>query len=67
MNIKISDYPQLYLIAWNRNRDGFIHEKDAFHLYESHWRFVDIDELTILEKDLIARLTETYGEGVFHA
>lgn len=67
MNIKISDYPQLFLIAWNRDRNGFMDEQDAFHLYESHWRFVDIEDLSLFEKDFIVRLTNTYGEGVFHA
>ncbi|MDO4682466.1 MAG: hypothetical protein Q4B17_06715 [Lautropia sp.] len=41
MPLHLSDYPQLCLLAWNRDPDGWIDEAEAFALYEANWRHVD--------------------------
>lgn len=63
--LRIDDFPQLALLAWNRasrNIDG----EEALALYERNWRFVDTEKLTAPEAALIRRLTDQYGHGVLH-
>jgi len=64
--LTISSYPQLSLIAWNRQRDDEITAEEAFGLYESNWRFVDQEHLDQEERDLIEVLTKTYGNGLMN-
>ena len=59
--IKISDYPQLKFISWNRHTDE-ISLDEAFSLYKSNWRFIVQKNLTNKERRLIERLTRVYGE-----
>lgn len=66
MAIRISDYPQLKLIAWNRREDEWLAEEDALALYERNWRHVDQRALTVEERALIDRLVRDYGNGVLH-
>ena len=66
MLLRIGDFPQLKLIAWNRREDDFIEEQDALALYERNWRFVDQDALTPLERQLIDRLVRQHGNGVLN-
>ena len=61
--LNIDDYPQMALLAWNRVV-RVIAADDAFALYEAYWRFVDQDELTVIEAALINRLIKQYGKGV---
>lgn len=64
--LTIGDYPELALLAWNRRPEDVITAEEAFALYESNWRFVDVDQLTDQERDLIAGLTETCGQGLMN-
>jgi hypothetical protein len=41
MPVRLADFPQLKLIAWNRNADALIEEEEAFALYEREWRWVE--------------------------
>lgn len=63
--IKIDDYPQLKLVAWNRHNE-FIEEAEALELYEVNWRFIDQKSLTNNEQNLIDKLVKDYGNGVLH-
>lgn len=63
--IRINQYPQLRLIAWNRHNE-FIDEAEALELYEVNWRFIDLNRLTKEEHDLINQLVEKHGNGVLH-
>lgn len=63
--LKIDEYPQLALLAWNRAVRE-IDEEEAFALYEHNWRFVDVEHLLPQEAALIARLTQEYGHGVLN-
>lgn len=58
----IGNYPQLCLIAWNRDHNDTITGEEALNLYERNWRLVD--EKALLLRDLIERLTRDYGHGV---
>ncbi len=62
----IRDYPQLRLIAWNRDPRDAITGEEAFDLYERNWRFIDEKALLPHECDLIDRLTREYGHGILH-
>ena len=64
--LKISDFPQLKLIAWNRIENDFIDDEEALALYERNWRFVEQDKLLEKERDLIDRLVTQYGNGVLN-
>jgi len=62
--LKISDFPQLRLIAWNLRHTDTIEEADAFSLYERNWRFVDQAQLSASEKALIECLSKKFGQRV---
>lgn len=64
--IKLSDYPQLSLIAWNRQTDSFVTEKEALALYEANWRWIDERTLTPEERKLIEQLIQKVGNGVLN-
>ncbi len=57
------DYPELALLAWNRNPTRPIPAEEAFGLYEGNWRHVDVDHLTPREADLIEVLVMEHGHG----
>lgn len=63
--LRIDDFPQLALLAWNRALREITGE-EAFALYERNWRFVDAEHLTTTEAALIERLTTQYGHGVLN-
>ena len=64
MEVVINEYPQLRLIAWQLDTDKPISGQVAFALYERNWRHVDIAALQDRERELIAKLTAEYGNGV---
>ena len=64
--IKLSDYPQLSLIAWNRHQESLITEEEALALYEANWRWIDERTLTTKERKLIDELVKNAGNGVLN-
>lgn len=66
MQVRIGDYPQLQLIAWNRRATDVLDGEEALALYERNWRYVDQDELQADERSLIEQLVATYGHGILH-
>jgi hypothetical protein len=64
--IKLADYPQLRLIAWNRQPDSVVTEKEALALYEANWRWIDERTLTPEERKLIEQLVQEVGKGVLN-
>lgn len=62
----IRDFPQLQLIAWNRDPHDTISGEEAFDLYERNWRFVDENAMLPHEKILLERLMREYGHGILH-
>lgn len=63
--IRIDDYPELALLAWNRVVRE-VAEDEALALYEANWRFVDVEHLLPVERALIDRLANQYGHGVLN-
>jgi hypothetical protein len=59
-----ADFPELTLLAWNRDVARPIPAEEAFELYERNWRFVDTEHLTPRETKLIKELTDAFGNGV---
>lgn len=64
--LTVADYPQLRLLVWNRPDCQYLDEAEAFAIYEANWRFVDQGNLEVLERENIAFLTKTYGNGVMN-
>ena len=58
-----ADYPELALLAWNRDPYRPIGGDEALGLYEANWRHVAVAELTPRERDLIASLADRFGGG----
>ena len=63
--VRIADYPQLSLIAWNRRNDELIDEADALALYERNWVYVDRDALSPMEQAFVNELVDRHGNGCF--
>ncbi|MBV6747217.1 hypothetical protein [Xanthomonas vasicola] len=66
MQLRLADYPQLKLIAWNRRDNDLVEEEEALALYERNWRYVDEAHLLSKERQLIDQLVQKYGHGVLH-
>ena len=66
MGLRLADFPQLRLIAWNRIDDDVLEDQEALALYERNWRLVDSTNLLPAERLLIDRLIKECGNGVFH-
>ncbi len=64
--VVIGDFPQLRLIAWNRDPRDAITGAEAFDLYERNWRFVDQDAMPPAERAMLDRLIHQCGHGVLH-
>ena len=64
--IAIREYPQLRLLAWNRQDDDALSDAEALALYESNWRFVDQASLSEREQALLERLVREVGKGVLN-
>ena len=62
----IGEFPQLQLIAWNRNPPDEITCEEAFDLYERNWRFIDEDAMLPHERAVVDRLIREYGHGILH-
>lgn len=65
--IRLTDHPQLRVLAWNRPENASLDDAEAFALYESHWRFIEPAALTPAEAALIQRLTIEQGNGLLLA
>lgn len=57
-------FPALNQILWDTSAQ-FIEPKNALHCYEKRWRFINKDELTIKEQQLIQQLIKEVGNGLF--
>ena len=58
-------WPMLQEITWNR-ADRWIAADEALALYERNWRHVDAARMPAEEAQLIQRLAERFGGGVFN-
>lgn len=56
-------FPELRVLAWNRDPARPMNAADVFGLYERNWRFIDLDALTTEERQLIEDLKDRYGRG----
>ncbi len=63
--VRIADYPQLTLIAWNRPKDDLIDEADALALYERNWDYVDRNAISAAEQAFVNQLAARHGNGCF--
>ncbi|MBA3485864.1 MAG: helix-turn-helix domain-containing protein [Lysobacter sp.] len=64
--LRITDYPQLKRLAWNRPGNDLVTERDALALYERNWRLVDQEQMSARERELLQRLVQKHGGGILH-
>lgn len=64
--IAIVNYPQLRLIAWNRQDDDLVDDQEALALYEANWRFIEPGKMAESERTLLERLVQQFGNGVLN-
>ena len=67
MDVRISAYPQLRRLCWNRPDDAVVDGETALALYERNWRLVDHDNITPDEQALQDHLVSEFGNGHFLA
>ena len=65
--IRIGDYPQLSLVAWQLSKEAVIDETTALGLYERNWAMVDQAAMGEQERALLERLIREHGNGCFAA
>ena len=65
MVLDIEQWPSLRELAWNR-ADRWIPAEEALALYERNWRFVDTEQLTQAESELIDHLKHRFGGGMLN-
>ncbi len=63
--LDIEQWPSLRELAWNRT-DRWIPAEEALALYERNWRFVDPQQLTQTEAELIDNLKQRFGNGMLN-
>ena len=66
MTIDRTKYPELDLLLWDY-LPQIVAPEHAFEIYETRWAYVDEGAIVALERVLIARLTEEFGQGIFLA
>ncbi len=62
--IRLSDFPQLRMLAWNRPAEAEVDDAEALALYEANWRFVEPETLNEAEVALLRRLVQEQGAGL---
>ena len=62
--IRLSDFPQLRMLAWNRPAEVEVDDAEALALYEANWRFVEPETLNEAEVALLRRLVQEQGAGL---
>ncbi|TXH28984.1 MAG: hypothetical protein E6Q94_12390 [Burkholderiaceae bacterium] len=62
--IRLSDFPQLRMLAWNRPAEAEVDDAEALALYEANWRFVEPETLNEAEAALLRRLVQEQGAGL---
>lgn len=65
MVLDITMWPKLRELAWNR-AERWIPAQEALALYERNWRFVEGEQLTREETNLVEHLRDKFGGGVLN-
>jgi len=60
--VRLSDYPQLRQLAWQRDDATQLTPREALNLYERNWRHLDQNALPPHEQALITALKQAFGE-----
>lgn len=64
--IRLGDYPELRLIAWQRDPDELVDPREALALYEANWRHLQPENMDEAERKLLKRLADRHGAGVLN-
>ena len=61
--LALADYAQLRQLAWQRPATAELLPREAFDLYERHWRHVDAAAMGAGERALVDALAHAFGGG----
>lgn len=61
--IRVADYPQLSRAAWSIPGASTVTPSEALSLYERGWRHLDPAAMANHERELLAELVSTVGNG----
>jgi transcriptional regulator with XRE-family HTH domain len=61
--IRLADYPQLKILAWQLGGAKELSPKEALALYERNWRHIDLKQMDKKERDFIQVLIAEIGKG----
>lgn len=61
--IRLDEYPQLKMLAWQLHQVDEVSPQEALQLYERNWRHLDAGALSPTELALIRSLTQSIGGG----
>lgn len=59
--IRLGDYPQLKLLAWQMHGTKDLSPSEALGVYERNWRHLDFENMQPREQDLIEALRVAFG------
>ncbi len=62
--IRLVDYAQLRMLAWQRPGNDLLDDAEALALYEANWRHLDPQTMDPQEAALIERLVKEHGGGL---
>ncbi len=62
--VRVGDYPQLRLIAWQLRDDTELTGAEALELYERNWRHVDQAAMNDEERAFLQQLADRHSGGV---
>lgn len=61
--VRLRDYPQLRQLAWQLHGVDNVSAREAFELYERHWRHVDAAGMATHERALVRALADHFAGG----
>lgn len=61
--IRLSDFPELAKLAWQRDAEEKVTPKEALSLYERNWRHLNQEEMSLAEREFLETLIRAHGGG----
>lgn len=59
--VRVADYPVLQQLAWQAHGASELTPREALGVYERNWRHVDVEKLSLRERELVDALREALG------
>jgi transcriptional regulator with XRE-family HTH domain len=62
-HVRLEDYPELSVLAWQRDRSVPLTPREALDLYERNWHHIDHDAMSPRERRFLEVLVRELGGG----